>query len=245
MALIAKPVLRARRAFRDWLAAQPAIFEPIARRRQFHDRVVAGPDTDIVIEGYPRSGNTYGAFAFVVAQGGVANVASHFHTPAQFALAARYRRPAVLVIRKPLEVVVSNLRFFPWMTPNFALRTYISFHKRCLKNLDRLVVSDFPETTGRFGHVIERVNRKFGTAFAIYQGTPDDEKKTRNLVEHSRDVWVSADKLDGSPDKVALPTPEKAANRAEFERQFVRDADPVLLKKAEDIYALILARANG
>ena len=48
------------------------------------------PGSAIVVDGFPRSGNTFAVCAFMSANPNAAHVARHIHLPVQFALAERY-----------------------------------------------------------------------------------------------------------------------------------------------------------
>ena len=66
-------------------------------------------DTDIVVEGFPRSGNTFAVFALRDASDGRLSVASHVHHPSQVKLAVRKGLPTLLVIREPVACLASYL----------------------------------------------------------------------------------------------------------------------------------------
>src|SRR2546427_7470725 len=69
----------------------------VARLR--HHGVLAGPGTDILIEGFPRSANSFSVAAFRLAQGPPVEVAHHTHAPANAIAAFRRHIPALILIR--------------------------------------------------------------------------------------------------------------------------------------------------
>jgi hypothetical protein len=175
----------------------PAIYWPIARLREGPKKRLVRRSTQIVIEGYWRCGNHFATYAFMVAQGGQADVAHHFHAPAQLMLAARWGVPAVLLIREPVEAVASATVFLENEDPRPLLVFYNTFHKCLASYADRLVVADFPVTVGDFGAVIEAVNAKFGTSYLTFDSTPEQlaEVDRRIRDEHEQNMGAVATTL--------------------------------------------------
>jgi hypothetical protein len=154
---------------------------------------------DVVIDGFPRSANSFACDAFVVAQGhSVADattkgyaikIANHVHAPAQFMLAKKYGVPAMLVLREPVAAALSWLVYTherdaasAWMhgydgqgAAKLVLRDYIRFHRPLLAIRDAFVVAPFDEVTSDFGQSIERLNHRFGTSFSPFDHTKQSE----------------------------------------------------------------------
>ena len=102
------------------LSTHPSLYLPFARRRygpdmSFNDR------TEIVIEGFPRSANSFAVNAFVLAQGRPVHVAHHVHAAAQVLAAGRAGVPAILLIREPTDAIVSYLLWQPHLRPRHAV----------------------------------------------------------------------------------------------------------------------------
>lgn len=57
----------------------PWLYFPIQRLRPQRRDLVVARDTEIVIEGYPRSANTFAVAAFLLAQGRPVKIAHHLH----------------------------------------------------------------------------------------------------------------------------------------------------------------------
>ena len=98
--------LEARKVASDSRGRHPAIYfnlYRLLRTRENFERAVT-PDTQLVIEGFPRSGNTFARRAFVMAQDerfDKTRIARHLHVPAQVVRAARWQIPTLVLIRKP------------------------------------------------------------------------------------------------------------------------------------------------
>ncbi|HYB98183.1 MAG TPA: hypothetical protein VEC57_03520 [Candidatus Limnocylindrales bacterium] len=173
---------RARFEVRVALDRVPGIFAAQMALRG-HRELVAGPGTDIVIEGFPRSANTYAVAAFAYAQPSPPRIARHLHAPAQLALAHRYGLPALLLIRPVPDPVLSVVIREQYLTVERALRWYVEFHEALLPLRSAFVVATFDDVLHRFGSVIDGVNARFGTTFARYEATAQAEAIVQKRVE--------------------------------------------------------------
>lgn len=181
-----------RRWFSDQLERWPTAYNRFMRWR-FRGREAVSwlvrPDSDLVIEGFPRCANSFALRAFRQAQGPEARlrIASHIHSPAQIALAARWNIPALVLIRPPEDAVVSllaiarqnkNLPPAAFESPHlerrmrYWTRRYAQFYERVRPFRGQLVLAPFAEVTRDFGAVIDRLNDRFGTAFRRFRHDP-------------------------------------------------------------------------
>src|SRR5690606_25851367 len=111
----------------------PRLYLPLARRfnrtRDGHDRAVAR-DSALVIEAFPRSGNTYARFAFEQSQPRPVKLAHHLHAPAQVIAAARWNVPCLVLIRNPCDAALSFHVRAPVLSLAGALQSYTRFYRR-------------------------------------------------------------------------------------------------------------------
>lgn len=159
----------------------PAVYFTLYRL--FHTREdlsrVVTPDTQLVIEGFPRSGNSFARRAFVMAQNGSSDktrIAHHLHVPAQVVRAARWQIPTLVLIRRPRDAVLSFAIWNP-ISVDQALRYYVSFYETVEEYRDAYVLGLFEEVTEDFGQVIRRVNDKFGTTFSLFRHDEENVSK--------------------------------------------------------------------
>jgi hypothetical protein len=132
--------------------------------------------TQLIIEGYPRVGNTYARAAFEHANGPDTPVASHMHSYRSIQKGIRRRIPTIALVRAPDQVLGSLLQFNPTQEAEEALRNYSGFHRTLRTHVDDIIVADFAEVTSDFGSVIKRVNARYGTSFVPYVKTPESEE---------------------------------------------------------------------
>lgn len=230
---------RARYEFRRILSRYPRLFFPIAAGRHPAGRVVA-EDTELVIEGFSRSGNTWAVAAFELAQQRPVKLAHHLHAPAQISRAVELEIPVLLVVRQPVDAASSTVIRHPGVTLSQVLRAYTSFHRAVLPHLSRVVVAGFERITTDFGSVTEEINRRFTTSFQPFVNTPENVGCCFARIEEMDREDGTRRSLDPA-DTMARPVPAREAMRAEL----MTAMDDARLRRrrqrAEEMYELILA----
>jgi hypothetical protein len=138
------------------------------------------PDTDLVIEGFPGSGNSFFR-AWLHFANGWAHVTSHQHSPAVIRRAIADGRPTIVLARDPVDAVASTLLRFPWRWqrpegPHHLFARYPGVYRPVLHHPDRVVVATFDQVSGPgASDVVHRTNERFGTAFQPLPHEYDDQ----------------------------------------------------------------------
>ncbi len=153
---------------RTWIGTRPMLFETAFRAVNRGSGRMVGRDTEIVIEGYPRSANSFSVFALRRAEGRrrIA-IATHTHAPSQFMRAAEYGTPAVLLIRAPEDAARALIEKVPHFTLADALSAYALYYRALLPYRDAFVIGVFDRVTRDFGGLVARLNRRFGTGYRV------------------------------------------------------------------------------
>jgi hypothetical protein len=215
------------------LAQFPSIAIPMQRVRGRGE--VIGSDTDIVIEGFPRSASTFAVAAFRLAQEPRTMViAHHTHMPAQVLEAVRRRIPALVLIRGCEDAVISYLIRNPDQPVRPALRGYLRFYEPLLRVRGGFVVGPFEQVIADFGAVIRRVNERFGTRFAPFaHSEPNLARIDREIDVYHRSRWAH-----GAPLERVIPRPSahRAALKDEVRRRYLAEAPPEWVERAEVVY---------
>ncbi len=158
--------------FEKWLqihaGKHPAAFYGLYRIARKDQARVVTPETQLVMEGFPRSANSFARVAFNRAQKERVRIANGLHVPAQVIRAARWRIPTLVLIRNPKDAVLSFAIRDP-ISIDQALRYYLSFYETVEEYRDAYVLGPFEEVTGDFGQVIRRINDRFGTTFSPFR----------------------------------------------------------------------------
>lgn len=177
------PWRRLRHRARTMATEHPRLYLPFARRKYpGPSPEVISAHTELVIDGYTRSGSTFAVYAFQLAQPRPVRVAHHLHAPAQLIAGVRAGLPVLVVLRHPRGAVLSQLAREPDVALADALFAYRRFHIHLLPWLTGLVVADFEEVTTDFGAVIRRVNERFGTGYAVFRHDEQASREVNALV---------------------------------------------------------------
>ena len=169
--------VQARRAVRraHELLGDAPVFLPLQRLltpESARDRAVTDR-TQLVIEGFPRSGNTFAAKAFALSQTRPVVVASHVHLPAQVKVAVRKGVPTMVLIRDPADAAVSMAIADAHHRVEHLVDYWAHYHREIRPLCGELLLVTFEEATTDFGAVVDRLNARFGTAFDRFEHTPE------------------------------------------------------------------------
>lgn len=233
---------RVRHHARRPLARTPYLWDAAILARPGKRATLVRRDTDLVLEGFLRSGNTFSVAAFEVANGSGARLAHHLHGAPHLLRAARLGRPAVLLIRSPTDAVTSYLIRRPTLTARDGVLEYLDFYRTAWRARDSVVVATFEQVTGDFGAVIDRVNARFGTTFERYAGTAEDEEAAFAIVEEMNRRECEGDLVETH---VGRPSAERDAVKARVREQLRDPRAAGLLHEAEVLYARYEALARA
>lgn len=223
------------------LARYPRAYLAFARRR-YGSRRVLGEGTELVIEGFPRSANTFAVNAFLLAQPRPVSLAHHLHSGAHVIAAARAGVPVLVLVRRPQDAIVSVLVRKPALPATRVVDHYVDFHTRIRPWQERLVVADFDQVTTDFGAVIRRVNAAFGTRFAEFDHSPDNVRRCFEDIEQAGRTRMAG----GSAERVlARPSAARAGARAEAARRLEEAIAPETRSLLDGIHREYLALAGA
>ena len=224
------------------LQASPALYYRFHRASFARDFSIleVKPHSELVIEGAQRSATSHTLALFQVAselgQGRRLKIARHMHVSAQFALAARWNVPALLLLRRPEDCARSTVLFHRHLKPRQVLRTWIAIHRSAWRWRDRLLVIPFEQATRRPGSVIEATNCHFGTAFPLWPGGLEAHAKLVAMLEDANDRRDGGNALT-----TYMPNDSK---QAEKEKMSLAGCAR-LLARADRLYRQWLERAPG
>jgi hypothetical protein len=159
----------------------PWIALPIARWRGHGVPLAA--DTDLVIEGFPRSGNTFAVAALVTSQPGSIVVAHHLHAPGHVIAAIRRGVPSLVLIREPDDAALEFVRIRPALSVAQAVRGYVRFYGPLVRYRTGFVVGTFEEVSSDLGSVIRRINERFGTSFLEFEHTEENMAEAQPAMD--------------------------------------------------------------
>ena len=199
-----------------------------------HRHLILNENTEIVIEGYPRSANTFAVVAFEYAQRRKVNIAHHLHSPAQIIRGVNKGMPVCLLIRDPKASIKSLCVRNPFFPVSMALESYIGFYETVMPYLHGCYIAKFDDVISDFGKVIQGINKKFGKNFdcAEYNEKSIGEIYVRIDTINSKDP-----EMRGEIRGVARPHVSKSVNNANGQLDF----DTSDFKRAVDVYNKVLS----
>ena len=122
---------------------------------------------------------------------------------AQVRWAVKHRIPTVLLIRPAEDAIVSHVIRDPYLPLGQALSDWILFYQALLPWRDQMVIADFGKVTNGFGEVVQRLNRDYGTRFAIFENSEENIARCYQAIEELfRKRWHRA-----QVDEVRVPRP--------------------------------------
>ena len=252
LAIVPMPaVLRARHRLAALVGRYPRLYLPLARlghriatRSQSSDDAhppVVNRHTEVVIEGFPRSANSFAVAAFRLAQPGPVRIAHHRHAPAQIVEGVRLGIPTIVLVRRPTEAVAAFIVSRPEMSVALALRSYVGFYARCLPHASGFIVADFQEVTSNFGPVVSRLNRRFGTSFEPFHHTPANVAECfRQIDDHYRSRFG----FDASTATLARPDPGRDQQKEDVFTALRSPQLRPLLDRAEELHEELVGKGS-
>ena len=229
----------ARWELRTLLGRYPTVALPLLRARRGNGFLAPIRDeTEVVIEGFPRSGNTFAVAAFHYAQlPRDVKIAHHAHVPAQLLSAVRLGLPAVALVREPEECVLSMVVRDPALGVGGVLRGWVRFHEPVVPVRDRVAVATFAEATTDVAAIVRRVNERFGTRFRVFDPSPENVAAVRELIERGDRNTFDTD--EGVRRGGGLPGEGRERLKDELRAAYGSEGLARLRSRAEDLYRLL------
>lgn len=236
-------------SLKAFLEAYPRLYLTVLKIKRFRHwsrAWIVESDTDITIEGYPRSGNSFARSAFQLSAGDQHKIATHVHSYAQVIRSAQLGVPTMVLLRAPKDACLSYVALSYQISDVDIqaevierakndlinnLRSYKTFYENVLRVGDGVIIADFNLVTTDYGEVIRRLNRRYGTNFPIYESNKDNEAE---VFDKGGFHLSPNSKRDGI--KAAL----KSCYELEELQSCIRDAEAVY----EDVLKLERAQAE-
>lgn len=173
-------------------------------------------DTQLVVEGFPRSGTTFAAHSLSMAQPIAPKTTFHVHNVAVLRQATEQRIPTVLVVRTPVDCLASYLTWDPRIGAGTVLWEWIRYHRSALAVSHDLTVATFDQVTTDLPAVVARLNGRFGASFTAPPSTEAFDRDVRRSI-----TTRHAQLYPNNDPSIGVPVPD-AGRQAELARQ--RDA---------------------
>jgi len=219
---------------RRYIDDKPNLFLFIMRHRSRYSNVLISEDTDIVVEGYPRSANTYLVAAIRLASHGRLEIASHTHALAQVYLAVQRSLPAVVTIRHPVDSVLSYLARQPEVSMANAIRAYLKFYGGVEGISKQIYLVRFEDVVSNF----EKVSREISNRFSLtldWLSNSDLERLGVFSVIEEMETMESGGELRET--HVARPSSVREEQKAYYMSIMEGTEYEAEIKKCEELYS--------
>ncbi len=227
-------VKRAAHPVRSWAGERPWLLPlllPHVVSDLEHPRITR--ETEFVVEGFPRSGNSFASSAFGLATRWEVRVSSNTHLAGQVDAAVAAGVPTLVVIRPALDAVASLCVAAPYLRPAAGIKDWLRFYRHVAPLRDGYVLASFARVTSDFGAVMDDVNARFGTAFPRFDHTPANvEQVMANLDEY--EYRKQGEVLERS---VARPSAQRSEANARARAALTAPKCARLLSQADSLYA--------
>lgn len=225
----------------DYIRQYPILFFRILSFKQKYKSLLVNEDTDIVIEGYPRSANTFAVAAFEIAQGKSLKIARHTHAVAQIKRATHLKIPTLVIIREPAQAIISYVIREDNVTISLALKRYLTYYKAVSKVQNAFIIAEFRDITNNYGDVISRINKRFNTNFLLFEHTEENIKKTFQIVESMEREHASGVL---SESKVGRPSNERDSQKSALAKQLEHSKYKKQLDTCEKLFQQLTLPVN-
>lgn len=215
----------------------PKLHYPLQRLFGHYYRLAVHHDTEIVIEGFPRSGNTFSVVAFEQAQNRKIKIAHHLHIPSQVLSGVRMGIPVVVLIRDPVDAICSLIVREPYLSINAALDDYIRFHKAIAPYKDKFLVAKFEDVTSNYGKVVHDLNIMFSKQYGEFVHTQENVDKVFNILD---DLEPVKNKQSTNEFKVSRPSQERKVESRKIKSELTSPRFSKSLAEAKYLHSLLV-----
>lgn len=223
--------LRSIRRVRRVISVRPNLYFPLARLSG--NRRLLRETADLVVDGFPRSANSYVEAAFAYSQSARRlTIATHSHAAAQILRSVEWGLPTVVLIRQPDEAVASMMEMQKGAQALDQFQDYTAFYRPLLPLIEKVVIAEFSTVISQFDKIVKRVNQKFATDLEVPQ--INDEFKAGVDQEVQRISWHRMGRIP--PYSSSVSSHARAERRARQDRfiEDVRSSSDRELKRARE-----------
>ena len=222
-----------RNAIKHFLGRYPSLFYPAFKllgSSRLQEECLLNERSKLVIEGFPRSANTFSVVAFRYAQGEDVEMAHHLHVECQIISGVQRKIPVIALIRAPDDAVRSLLIREKNISSDEAFKRYFQFYSAVKKVRSQIVLADFSVVTNNYSAVIQEVNSKYGTEFKLYENSSENEKEVNQRIDS-----INADLDGGQETHVARPSTERKKISVDLGDSIYRKKSKAIYKELSDL----------
>lgn len=199
-----------------------------------HNIDIFAPAYDLVFDGFPRSGNTYGSRMLVVSQDDRIKVLSNSHCPPFLLAALELNVPVCLTLRRPEDSIVSWVILKKKLPIDVVVNLYIDFYSVMLPYRSQVLVAPFTLTTQDFPTLVRLINHRFGLSLTVPEEFTVCEKEAFLRIDrHYENEPKGYDPL-----KVARPHPERDKFKSSIHEELMSGRYKKSLAQCHHLYQI-------
>jgi len=189
-------------------------------------------DSDICIEGFQRSGNTFFHFAFKRWNRGCKR-AHHTHSVGQVLRAIQLGKPTIVLIRNPADAVSSLLVKDLNLEVGNALKSYIDFYAKLAPLHMHFVIGKFEDVIDQPGILIQKINEKYDTDFHFKTLTEKNKDRYKQIIQNANATRESTSAWQRSS------VPSEAKNEAKRKVKEAIEKNPLFVESQKIYHTFI------
>lgn len=156
---------------------------PYMRAREPYQHVRYVNACDLVIDGFPRSANTYAWYASKLTLEPKYMVRGHTHVVETLRRGLQNGKPTMLLLREPDAAVASLYQMRNGVSLRACFDAYTRFHRKCLTLGGELYVARFDQVTNDFGAVLKEFYKFNGVDWPVYEKTALNESRVFDIID--------------------------------------------------------------
>jgi hypothetical protein len=182
--------------------------------KRYPERLIATPDKDLVIEGFPRSANTFIVEFMELSarsRGRQLSIAHHTHDPKNIELGIANGIPCLVLVRDPLEAITSYCIYHGLSIEESASR-YEMFYENLTSLAEPLPIVDFELILSNPSTVMGIINRSYSVELPIPE---DDESISKLAVAEIKQRSIKTHGHENYARKSGAPSSDRTALKNE------------------------------
>lgn len=206
---------------------------PILKNNLSSGGTVTTNSTQLCIEGYPSSANSYTYHLFRVLFPEI-KLSHHTHSYANVSIALEQNIPSIVLLRNPLDCISSrHVRFHSSLS--ISLAEYIDFYSCTEKDVESpyLILIEFNEIINEPLKVLDQLSPILGVQI-------DSSLDIVEINTAVKERMKKAQTKMKSMQNISLPNEERSALKEKYKTELV-NLDSY--KKAEDLYRILAAKS--
>ena len=231
--------------FRDILGGNQSLISLLSYRRSW-EHVAVRRDSELCIEGFPRSANAYPVAAMRVANQGLGHIARHSHLAGQVQKAVAFGVPTIVILRAPIDAIVSLKLREPLLELETIMESYLRFHHGIKEVIPGILLVRFETVTSDYTSIIDAVNEKWELKLDTIADHSEWHSLATEEVHRMAIDYEERQSLDPSTRemRIAVPNESRKGLKESIILELSQKKHEHLLSETVSIYDSLLTHAS-